>query len=182
MWSVKGLIAVLVTAGVLAVPLFKYWEFLTAGMRPPESTRRLDELEKGVPDFAVKALDGTEISLSSLRGKVVLVNLWATWCAPCVKEFPSLQGLVRKMKGKVVVLAVSHDRSREDLDTFVKTFGSIPEGFLIAWDPEKKTGEFFGTEVLPETYIISKDGKLVRKIAGETTWDDQMALRFFEQL
>ncbi len=183
MWSFKGLLAVLVTAGVLAVPLYYYWEFLTRGMRPPAATLKLNELEKsGVPDFGVSGLDGREIRLSEFRGKIILVNIWATWCAPCVKEFPSMQGLVKRMGGKVVVLAVSYDKHREDIETFIKAFGGVPEYFHVAWDPDRKTTDVFGTDVLPETYIISAEGRLVRKIAGETTWDDPMAVRFFERM
>lgn len=183
MLSFRGLFAVLITAGVLSVPLYYYWEFLTRGMRPPAATLKLNELEKtGVPDFTVKLLKGGEVKLSDYRGKIVLVNIWATWCAPCVKEFPSLQGLVKRMDGKVVVLAVSYDKHLEDVETFIKAFGGVPENFLIAWDPERKTTEVFGTDVLPETYIISQEGKMVRKIAGETTWDDPYAVRFFENL
>lgn len=181
MLSVKGLIASLTLAAVLSVPLYYYWEFLTAGMRPPAATLLLNELEKsGVPDFEVRLLNGDSTRLSQYKGKIVLVNFWATWCAPCVKEFPSLKGLVQKMQGQVVVLAISYDKQVEDVDTFVKAFGVAPEGFLIAWDPERKTSPLFGTDVLPETYIIGRDGKLVRKIAGETVWDDPYALKFFE--
>lgn len=183
MLSLRGLLAVLVTLGVLSIPFYYYWDFLNQGRRPPPATLKLNELEKtGVPDFTVKGLDGKEVKLSDFRGKIVLVNIWATWCAPCVKEFPSLQGLVKRMGGKVVVLAVSYDKHFEDIETFIKAFGGVPENFLIAWDPDRKTTGVFGTDVLPETYIISGEGKMVRKIAGETTWDDPMAVRFFENL
>lgn len=182
MFSLKGLVAVLITAALLAVPLYYYWEFLTRGMRPPAATLKLNEMEtQGVPDFTLPTLDGREITLSDYRGKVVLVNIWATWCAPCVKEFPSLQGLVKAMNGRVVVLAVSYDKNREDIETFIKAFGGLPEGFVVVWDKDRKTSALFGTDVLPETYIVSQDGKLIRKIAGETIWDDRMALEFFEE-
>ena len=183
MWSFKGFIAVVITGAVLSVPLYFYWEFLTRGMRPPEATLKLNDLEtSGVPDFTLKTLDGRKVSLSDYRGRIAVVNIWATWCAPCVKEFPSLQGLVKAMGGKVVVIAVSYDRTREDIETFIKAFGGVPENFLVVWDQEKITTRIFGTDVLPETYIISQQGKLIRKIAGETTWDDPMALRFFNEL
>lgn len=182
MWSIKGALGALVVAGILSVPLYMYWEFLTKGMRPPEATQKLNDLEKGVPEFAVNSLDGKSIKLSDFRGKLVLVNFWATWCAPCVKEFPSMKRLVDTMGGEVVVLAISYDRHREDIDAFVKAFGGIPSNFHIAWDKEKKSGEIFGTNVLPETYIISRDGKLIRKIAGEATWDEPMAIKFFKDL
>lgn len=182
MWSPKGALAVLITAAVLSVPLYMYWEYLTRGMRPPASTLKLNDLEKGIPDFEVKGLDGKSLRLSDFRGKLVLVNIWATWCAPCVKEFPSMQHLAQQMEKDLVVLAVSYDRQKEDIDAFVRAFGRIPENFHIAWDKDKITTDIFGTDVLPESYIVSRDGKLIRKIAGEATWDDPMALAFFRDL
>lgn len=172
-----------VVAALLSVPLYYYWEYLTRGMRPPETTQILNHLEKdGFPDFTVKTLDGKDVSVRDFKGKILLVNVWATWCAPCVKEFPSLKNLVNKMGGKLVVLAVSHDRDREDIDTFVKAFGGLPSDFIIAWDEGKKTAKLLGTDALPETYILTPDQRLKRKVAGETAWDDPMAVAYFESL
>lgn len=182
MWSFKGLLAVVITAAVLAVPLYSYWGYLTQGMRPPESTRKLDQLEKGVPDFEILDLQGKPLRLSDYKGKLVLVNIWATWCGPCVKEFPSLKNLVNAMNGELTVLAISYDKQREDIDAFITAFGGVPANFHIAWDKERKTTDIFGTDVLPESYIISRDGKLIRKIAGEAQWDEAMALDFFKNL
>lgn len=180
MFSFKGLLGVLVTAALLSVPIYFYWDFLTRGRRPSTSTLRLNQLEKeGVPDFTLPDLNGKPVSLSQFDGRPVLVNLWASWCAPCVKEFPSLQRLVEHFKGKLVVLAVSHDNSREDLDSFIKAFGGVPKDFVIVWDKNRTTGELFGTDQLPETYILTKDRKLIRKVAGEQLWDQPMALEFF---
>jgi cytochrome c biogenesis protein CcmG/thiol:disulfide interchange protein DsbE len=179
--SWRGLLGVFVTAAVLAVPIRYYWGFLTRGMRPTSQTLRLNELEKdGVPDFTLPGLDGKPVSLKSFEGRPVLINLWASWCAPCVKEFPSLEHLVEHYKGKLVVLAVSHDNNREDLETFIKAFGGVPENFVIVWDKDRITRDLLGTDQLPETYILSKDLKLVRKIAGEQKWDQPMAIRFFD--
>lgn len=183
MWSLRGALAVLVTAGILAIPLYYYWNYVTQGQRPPLSTQKLNDMEKiGVPDFSIKDLSGKEINLKDYRGKLVLVNIWATWCAPCVKEFPSMKRLVQKFPNDLAILAVSYDRHLEDIEAFIKAFGGIPPNFHIAWDKEKKTTEVFGTDVLPETYIIGRDGKMIRKIAGEATWDTPMALEFFQDL
>jgi thiol-disulfide isomerase/thioredoxin len=182
MFSLRGVAAVFITAFILAIPIYRYWTFLTRGMQPSSSTMRLNQLEtEGVPDFTLPDLNGKDVSLSQFRGRPVLVNLWASWCAPCVKEFPSLKGLVEHFKGQLVVLAVSHDHSREDLDSFIKAFGQVPADFVIVWDKERKTGQLLGTDQLPETYILNKDHKLVRKIAGEQAWDTPMALQFFRE-
>lgn len=180
MVSLKGFFAVVIAAAVLSVPIYYYWEFLTRGMQPSFSTLRLNQLETdGVPDFTLPDLNGKPVSLRQFKGRPVLLNLWASWCAPCVKEFPSLKRLVEHFKGKLVVLAVSQDHSREDLDSFIKTFGVVPEDFVIVWDKDKVTGQLFGTDQLPETYILTKEQKLLRKIAGEQAWDDPMAVQFF---
>src|SRR4051812_33840875 len=183
MFSFRGLFGACVVAGILSVPFYYYWTYLTKGMRPSQSTIRLNELEKdGVPDFTLPDLDGRPVSLSDFKGKPVLVNLWASWCAPCVKEFPSLKKLVEHYQGKLVVLAVSHDNSREDLDSFIQTFGGVPPGFVIVWDKERKTSDLFGTDQLPETYILNKEHKMVRKVAGEQVWDQEHALEFFSSV
>lgn len=183
MWSLKGFISVIVTAAVLSVPLYYYWDFLTRGMRPPTATQLLNDLEKnGVPNFTLPDLNGQKHSLETFRGKVVLVNIWATWCAPCVKEFPSMKNLVEKFKGDVVVVAASYDKNKEDVESFIRAFGNLPKGFVVLWDQEKTTSKIFGTEVLPETYILNKDLKVIRKVAGETSWDDPMVIEFFKDL
>jgi thiol-disulfide isomerase/thioredoxin len=180
MFSIKGLVGAAVVAAILAIPIYFYWDFLNRGRRPSASTLRLNQMEKdGVPDFTLPDLDGHPVSLSQFKGRPVLINLWASWCAPCVKEFPSLKHLVENFKGRLVVLAVSHDHSREDLDSFIKAFGEVPKDFVIVWDKERKTGDLLGTDQLPETYILTRESKLLRKIAGEQVWDNPMALRFF---
>jgi thiol-disulfide isomerase/thioredoxin len=178
--SFKGLLAVLVTGFLLAIPLYFYWGFLTRGMSPSAGTLRLNQMEKeGFPDFTLPDLTGKSVSLSGFKDQPVLVNLWASWCAPCVKEFPALMRLVQHFKGKLVVLAVSHDRSREDLDSFIKTFGAVPQDFVIVWDKERTTGDLLGTGQLPETFILNREHKVVRKITGDQPWDEPMALEYF---
>lgn len=183
MFSWKGLISVLVVGALLAIPIKMYWTFLTEGMRPSESTLTLNRLETvGVPDFTLNDMGGKPVSLSEFKGRIVLVNFWATWCAPCVKEFPSMMNLVRHFKGDVAVLAVSYDKDREDITTFINAFGEVPKDVVIVWDKEKATSKLFGTDVLPETYILGKDQKLIRKIAGEASWDNELALEYFRDL
>ncbi len=182
MVSLKGLIAVLVTGAILAVPLYFYWEFLTQGMQPSVATIKLNEIERsGFPDFSVQDMSGESVRLYSFKGRPVILNLWATWCAPCVKEFPSLKRLVEHYKGELVVVAVSHDQAKEDVEAFLKAFGGVPKDLVVLWDKERITGQLLGTQQLPETFILNREMKLVRKIAGEQVWDDVRALEFFSE-
>ncbi len=183
MWSLKGVGAMLVMAGILSVPLYFYWEFLTKGMSPPRGTLMLSEMEKkGVGDFSLPSLSGQNRSLSEFKQPLVLVNVWATWCAPCIKEVPSLINLASRFPKDLVILAVSFDREKSDIESFVKAFGPFPENFIILWDEKRKMEQHLGTDVLPETYILNSDRKLIRKIVGDTLWDEPMALDFFRTL
>lgn len=183
MFSVRGILAVLITAAVLAVPLYFYREYLTRGMRPSPSTLRLNELERdGMPAFSMPDLKGRPIALDSFKGKTVILNLWASWCAPCVKEFPSLKVLAQTYPEDLVIFAVSHDNTREDLESFIAAFGAVPPNFVIVWDKERFTGKLLGTDALPESYILKRDQRLFRKVVGEQVWDTPDALQFFKDV
>lgn len=137
----------------------------------------------GVADFALKNLKGEDIRLSDFKGKVVILNFWASWCDPCVEEFPSLMKLVDRFNGEVVLVAVSADRERGELDNFLQTFKAVDHpGVVVLWDQSLEIAKSFGTVTLPETYIIDRDMKLVRKVVGIEDWASEMAVHFFEQL
>jgi cytochrome c biogenesis protein CcmG, thiol:disulfide interchange protein DsbE len=183
MLSSRGLLVTALVAFVLSIPAYFYWDFLTRGMRPPEGTQILNVMQKqGVPDFKLQTLKGDWVSLEDHSDKLVLINFWATWCAPCVKEFPSLQRLVKHFKGRLVVLAVSSDKNREDIEVFLRAFGGTPEHFYVLWDKDRVVTKLYGTDVLPESFIVAPGRRLVRKVVGEAVWDDPMALAFFEDL
>jgi thiol-disulfide isomerase/thioredoxin len=183
MLHVKALFAVLLLLIVLSFPLYKYWSYLSKGMSPSSSTQILDEIEKnGPPAFRLQDLNGKSYRLADFSNSIVIINFWASWCAPCVKEFPSLRHLVEKMDHKVTVLAISADSDRADLESFLKSFGNLPPEFIVLWDKQKQVSDSFGTQVFPESYIFGRDGKFVRKVAGIDEWDSPLALQFFRDL
>jgi cytochrome c-type biogenesis protein len=125
------------------------------------------EVGDAAPEFAARMLDGSHVSLAELRGKVVLLNVWATWCVPCRKEMPALQQLYQDLGDEgLVVLAVSVDAAgaRDAVDTFVNERGI---GFDIALDPSGGVQETFRTMGVPESFLIDRDGKIVRRWIGE---------------
>lgn len=181
--SVKGLVVVVLLAGLL----FGFWqmnkEWLYRGQRPTEGTLLLNDMEKnGIPDFSLTDIKGREIRLSDFKGKVVIVNFWASWCAPCVTEFPSLLELVRLFPDRLILLAVSADRSKEDMLRFLQAFEVNEPNLHVLWDKNMKVMNGFGTEVLPESYIIGKDGRLIRKVVGVDDWSSADARSFFKSL
>ncbi len=129
-----------------------------------------------IPDVAFTGLDDSRLNLASMRDKLVMVHFWATWCAPCRKEMPSLERLSRKLDPeKFALIGVSVD---EDIN-LVKEFKlkySIEFAKYIDLDMSLAQGRF-GATAFPETFIIGRDGRLVRHMIGEHEWDTPAMLQ-----
>jgi cytochrome c biogenesis protein CcmG, thiol:disulfide interchange protein DsbE len=123
------------------------------------------------PNFTITTTAGDQMTPRNFGGKVLVVNFWASWCAPCVEEAPSLEEFAKTFKDSgVVVLGVSVDRNERLYQNFVKRFGlSYPQ----ARDPEENLSYRYGTYKIPESYIIDRNGKVVRKYAGLPERDGQ---------
>ena len=133
------------------------------------------------PDFTLPGLDGQMVSLSDYRGKVVLVNVWATWCPPCVDEMPSLERLYRQIKNeKFELLAVSIDSTgRDAVEPFMKKHNLT---FPALIDPQATIRIPYQTTGVPETFIIDKKGILVKKIIGPLDWSGPEVVRLIRAL
>ena len=118
------------------------------------------------PDFTVQDAD-RKVTLHDLRGKVVVLNFWATWCPPCVEEMPSLVKLQSNLKDRVVVLAVSVDEDERSYRAFLKKNNV---DLLTVRDPQQKSNELYGTFKFPETYVIDRQGVVQRKFIGPVDW------------
>lgn len=127
---------------------------------------------KVAPIFELRDLDGKKVSLSEFRGKVVLLNFWATWCAPCRAEMPSFENLYRNFKGKgLVVIGVSVDNSDRTVKSFVREKGIT---FPILLDEKKEVSfDDYGVIGLPVTFLIDRKGNIVEKFFGERQWDSE---------
>jgi cytochrome c biogenesis protein CcmG/thiol:disulfide interchange protein DsbE len=124
-----------------------------------------ENIGKPAPQFVLS--DGARTAdLSKLRGRVVLLNLWATWCAPCIEELPSLLALQRQMPD-VAVVAVSMD---QDPDVYRRFLIEHHVDVLTVRDEEQRVNALYGTVQIPETYIIDKQGILRRKFIGAQNW------------
>jgi thiol-disulfide isomerase/thioredoxin len=169
---------------LLGLAWWRYNEFLTAGMSPTVGTQKLNEMEKnGVPDFELEDLEGNKVRLSDFKDKTVILSFWASWCDPCVAEFPSMVKLVEFFGGKVLMVAVSADRTKEDILSFLKPYGGkAPEHVAVLWDSEMKIPAMYGTEVLPESFILGKDLKLIRKVVGSEDWFSPGAVQLFQEI
>ena len=141
-----------------------------------ELTGKLDIDQRGsaAPTDSFTAPDGKAVSLQSFRGTPVLVNLWATWCGPCVKEMPTLDALAQRTRGKLVVLTVAQDiKGREVVDPwFAKRGFKMLAPYL---DPDNKLGLNYGSGMLPTTILYDAEGKEIWRVIGGMDWDGPRA-------
>ncbi len=130
------------------------------------------------PGFTITADNGRAVSLPNFGGKILILNFWATWCAPCVQETPSLSRLAQEFAGKgVVVLGVSVDKDPKAYQNFLQKY---QPAFLTA--RELNLHEDFGTFMYPETYIIDANGKVLKKIAEAVDWSDPGITQYISSL
>jgi cytochrome c biogenesis protein CcmG/thiol:disulfide interchange protein DsbE len=125
-------------------------------------------------------LNGKPAKLSDLRGKVVVLNFWASWCGPCVEETPALVALQQRIASRNgVVLGVSIDEDETAYDKFIR---DQHINFITYRDPSKQIATDYGTSMWPETYIIDRKGKLVRKIIGPQDWNSPQMTAYFDAI
>jgi peroxiredoxin len=117
------------------------------------------------PEFTV-ADDAQTVSLTNLRGHVVVLNFWATWCIPCIEEVPSLVELQRRMP-QVTVIAISAD---EDAAAYRQFLTDNHVNFVTVRDPSSRIPKLYGTIKIPETYVIDRQGVLRRKFVSAQNW------------
>jgi peroxiredoxin len=132
-----------------------------------------DPITRGseAPDFELRTLsEGRRLGLSQLRGQVVLLNFWATWCKPCEDELPSMEELYRALRGGgggFELLAVSVDGSPEAVRAFRERYSIT---FPILLDPEQRVARLYQTQGFPESLLIDPQGRIVERYVGPRDW------------
>ena len=141
------------------------------------------------PKWQAQNLNGDTFFLKDLKGKIIILNFWASWCLPCHKEFPELIAAAQWAKGEIHLVAVSVDSSKEDIESFLKRYNFNFSKYYtyrssgrdsstisnkknkpyihIIWDPKFKVAHQFNVVKFPETFILNRDLKIVKKYTGE---------------
>jgi thiol-disulfide isomerase/thioredoxin len=150
----------------------------SAGVTPADTAiGKFTPLDTPLPAPEVSFTDhsGATVRLADFRGHAVLVNLWATWCGPCVKEMPSLARLQAKL-GDLTVLAISEDRRGAELvDPFLAKLAIT--GLATYLDPKSAVGHAFGVVGLPTSFLIDRDGRILGALEGGAEWDAPAMVR-----
>ncbi|MBI5212688.1 MAG: TlpA family protein disulfide reductase [Nitrospirae bacterium] len=156
--------------------------FTAEGFAQPPSPFAVDKLSgQKATDFTLKDINGNPVSLSSFKGKVVLLNFWATWCPPCRSEIPSMNKLYQKLKGRgFTILAVSTDRAVVDVKDFLKT---MPVSFPVVVDYNLTVSRsLYKVFMLPTTFLIDRKGVIVEKYFGDQDWTEPEIVKEIEAL
>jgi thiol-disulfide isomerase/thioredoxin len=116
------------------------------------------------PDFTLAAADGKPLQLSAFRGKLVYLDFWASWCAPCRRSFPWMNAMQEKYgSGGLVVLGVNVDQRRPDADRFL---AQVPAQFTIGYDPQGAAPKLYGIKGMPSSLLIDQEGRVLYSHAG----------------
>ncbi|MFV2055200.1 MAG: peroxiredoxin family protein [Thiohalomonadales bacterium] len=132
------------------------------------------------PDFSLQDIDGKTHTLKAYRGKVVILNFWATWCPPCREELPSMERAFVKLKDRDVIL-LGIDVG-EDSDTIFTFSADYPVSFPLLLDTDSNVIKSYGVVGLPTTYVVDKRGRLVYRVIGTRQWDAPEIIKILTSL
>lgn len=146
-----------------------------------------ESIEMELPDFNFTSIDNKKFSIKDFKGKTVMLNFWATWCGPCLEEFPEILKVLHANKDDMILVAISNDTNKKDILKFLKKFKKdlsiLSSNIIIGYDPKKDiSSSLFNILKLPETFVLNKEGKIIKKIVGAQQWSDGKLLDFFSQL
>jgi len=151
--------------------------FASKTPRGPERS----EIGRATQDFELIDIDNNRITLSGMKGSVIFINFWATWCESCIDEMPSMERLSRYFAGnptfKIVTVLY-----KDDLDTALKFMKENGFTFPVYLNPDESAAKMFGITGIPETFIIDKKGILRDKVIGPAEWDSPNTIQTFQAL
>lgn len=142
-----------------------------------------ERVNRRAPQVELPDLEGEVRRLSDAAGTLIFLNFWASWCEPCREEMPAMVNLSRALQRRpFTMVAVSLDEDPEALRSFLVREGIDPRSMIILHDPEGLSARRYGTELLPETWLISPTGRVLARFQGALPWDDPSVVRFMERL
>jgi peroxiredoxin len=184
----RWVLALVITAVVVAGVIFLKADFSREekGPVPVGETRakklgvETPERKTAAPDFTLKDHAGKQFALKEVRGKVVFLNFWATWCPPCIEEMPAIEKLHRDLeKEGLVILAVNFQESPERVRDFFREHNLT---FTALLDRDGKVFELYQAWALPVSIVINKRGEIVGRAMGSKDWYSEEAVQLFQKL
>jgi len=162
---------------ILRIPVFCWLVMAAAGLQAADL-----KLWSGGPPPALelKDLEGRVHRLADYRGRVILINFWATWCGPCRDEMPSIQRLKEKLAGRpFAVLAVNLDEPESRIRNFLS---QMKLDLTVLLDPERKVARAWDARILPASFVVGPDGRIRYSLVGEINWDHELIVSRISEL
>lgn len=127
---------------------------------------------------------GQKFPVKGASEPIVIIHFWASWCGPCIHEFPDLINMAKKMKGQVRVFALSEDNNKDEIKAFIKSFkdAEAVENFHIIWDENHAVMNEWEVTKLPESYIFDPSRKLAKHVSGAVSWTSEDTFSYFKML
>jgi peroxiredoxin len=167
---------------LIIFPLFFLLSGIAQATAPLADLLIVPEVSRhSAPDFVSENLHGGNTGLADYKGKIVLLNFWATWCMPCRAEMPGMETLWQKYKEQgLVIAAVSVDEgSRGRIETFSKL---LDLSFPILLDPESEVSDLYKVSNMPTSFLIDRNGKIISRIVGTEEWASPEAVQLVEDI
>lgn len=184
MSQTKSILLFAMFCGVAAGIYIGVDNYLISSAKPVDalSSGHIEPKLTTAPFFSMKDLNGKIIEPAQFKDKVLVINFWASWCAPCVEEFPSILKLIETYKDDVVLVAISGDESEAALRGFIKNYRLVGLPVYVTWDQNLSVASLYGTKKLPESYIFGRGNQFFRKIEGIKNWHSPAFVKTFENL
>jgi len=160
------------------VAAFTQRVILQTGIITPDTELPENEQEQLDYNLALASIDGQQVHLSDFKGKVLFINIWATWCAPCIAEMPGIQSLFEETNSDVVFIMLSMDDSNDKAKKFIERKGFTFPVYL----PASRVPEMLRAPSIPTTLVVNKEGKVVSKKVGMAKYNTKKFKRFLEEL
>jgi thiol-disulfide isomerase/thioredoxin len=176
----KRISVILIITCVINVSVFGQNKKIPAAVTKAFKDAGIQAASEGIDpvDFTITLLDGTIVNLAQLKGKVVFLNFWATWCGPCRSEMPSMEAVYQKLKDKgLEIIAVNLGDSRKEVTDFMNNYKlNFPAGL----DEKKLTGKYYHIQAIPTTYIIDRRGLIIARLVGSINWNTPKVIAALE--
>ncbi|HEY3909618.1 MAG TPA: TlpA disulfide reductase family protein [Stellaceae bacterium] len=173
--AVLLILALLLPGAGLAAPA------VSPASDPPALGVFIPAAPQPAPKISFSNAAGQKFKLADFAGRVVIVNLWATWCAPCRREMPSLERLQARLGDKITILAISEDtRGEKAVAPFVAKLGL--KAIKTYLDPTSAVGQAFKVDGLPSSFVLDRNGRVVGRVVGEAKWDSPKMLAVIDPL
>lgn len=158
----------LISAAIVLVVAIAYTFYQGTRPKSPSSTSNNAALPEDVMQASINLLDGQKTKLADYSGKILIVDLWATWCGPCKQEIPHLVEIAKEYKDKgVEVIGLTNENPETDAEWVKKFSEAFNINYPIGWaDEEMQAGLMRGRNGIPQTYIIGRDGKIIKHFMG----------------